>query len=159
MGTAMRRRTLISLTAVVIFLAAFVVYAQTEKDVIGTWKMDASRSSFSGARGAPNDVVIRFDQEGGLLRETIKVVNAAGESTRTMSYALDGSETVNGSGDERVKTKVLHNTDSIVIEWIDDGGLFTRTLKVSKDRRTLSIKAHDTNPDVQADDLIVLQRQ
>ena len=153
------RKALMSLMAALILPAALAVYAQTEKDVIGTWKLDVSRSSFSATRGAPDDVVIQFEQEGGFLRETIKVVNTAGETTRTINYALDGSETVNGSGDERVKTKILHNAATIVLEWIDEGGLFTRTLKISNDRRTLSIKAHDSNPDVQADDLIVLQRQ
>jgi len=103
--------------------------------------------------------VIRFEQAGGLLRETIKVVNAAGESTRTIAYALDGSETVSGSGDERVKTRILHTADAIVLQWIDDGGTFTRTLKLSNDRRVLSIKAHDANRDGQSDDLIVLERQ
>ena len=155
----MQRTIAVSLSVGLILFAALAVYAQTEKDILGTWKLNASRSNFSGPRGGPNDVVIRFEQEAGLLRETIKVVSAAGESSRTLTYALDGAETVNGSGDERVKTKILHNADTLVLEWIDEGGLFTRTLKLSNDRRTLSIKAHDSNPDVQADDLVVLQRQ
>lgn len=155
----MRRNALISLIAVVIFLAAFVVYAQPEKDVIGTWKMDASRSEFSGSRGAPNDVVIRFEREDGSLRETIKVVNAAGESMRTINYSLAGAETVNGSGDERIKTRFVRSAGAMILEWIDDGGTFTRALRISNDRRTLSIKAHDTSADEQHDDLIVLQRQ
>ncbi|HJZ82672.1 MAG TPA: hypothetical protein VKD91_20070 [Pyrinomonadaceae bacterium] len=154
----MQRTIAVSLSLGLILIASFAVYAQTEKDVIGTWKLDAQRSSFTG-RNAPNEVVIRFEQAGGLLRETIKVVNAAGESTRTIAYALDGSETVSGSGDERVKTRILHTADAIVLQWIDDGGTFTRTLKLSNDRRVLSIKAHDANRDGQSDDLIVLERQ
>ena len=147
------------LPIVLILSGAFAVAAQTEKDVIGTWKLDASRSSFSRPRSAEDVVVIRFEREGGLLRETIKVVNSGGESTRMINYALDGSETVNGSGEERVKTKMLHAADALVLQWIDEGGSFTRTLKISSDRRTLSIKTHDSNPEVQADDLVVLQRQ
>jgi hypothetical protein len=155
----MRRKILISLSAVVISLAEVVAYAQPEKDVIGTWKMDASRSEFTGNHATPNEVVIRFEREGGSLRETIKVVNAAGESTRTISYSLDGAETVNGSGDERIKTRAVRRTDAIILEWIDDGGTFTRTLKLSNDRRILSIKAHDASADGKIDDLIVLERQ
>ena len=145
--------------AFLVLFAGLAIYAQTEPDVIGSWKMDASRSNFRGPRGAPNDVMIKFERSDGMLRETIKVVNAAGESTRTINYALDGAETVNGTGEERVKAKVVRNPDTIILEWIDEGGTFTRTLKLSNDRRTLSIKAHDTSADGHADDLIVLQRQ
>jgi hypothetical protein len=148
-----------SLVTFLILVGALVVYAQPEKDLIGTWKMDASRSNFSGPRGAPNDVVITFARNESLLSETIKVVNAAGESTRTIKYALDGAETVNGAGEERVEAKVQRNGDAIILEWIDEGGTFTRMLKLSNDRRTLSIKAHDTTADGKTDDLIVLQRQ
>jgi hypothetical protein len=141
-----------------VLLAAFAAYAQSDKDLIGSWKMDASRSSFAG-RGAPSNVLISFASEDGLLRETIKVQDAAGETTRTINYSLNGAETVNGSGDERVKAKILHQGDRIVLEWNDDGGTYTRTLKLSNDARTLSIRARDTNPDAKTDDLIVLQRQ
>ena len=148
-----------ALVAFLIFAGALAVYAQPEPDLIGSWKMDASRSNFSGPRGAPSDVVIKFEHSAGLLRETIRVVNAAGESTRTINYAIDGSETVDGTGADRIKTKVIRNPDTIVLEWTDEGGTFTRTLKLSNDRRTLSIKAHDRSADSQTDDLIVLQRQ
>ena len=148
-----------SFAVFLILAGALVVYAQPDIDVIGSWKMDASRSNFSGPRGAPYDVVIKFERNGGLLRETIKVVNAAGESTRTIDYAVDGAETVNGTGEERIKTKVVRNADTIILEWIDEGGTFTRTLKLSNDRRTLNIKAHDASAASQTDDVIVLQRQ
>lgn len=142
-----------------IFVSALVVYAQPEQDLIGSWKMDASRSKFSGPRGAPSDVVIKFERSQGKLRETVKVVNAAGESTRTINYAVDGRETVDGSGEDRIKTKVIRNPETIILEWTDEGGTFTRTLKLSNDRRTLSIKAHDASSEGKTDDLIVLQRQ
>jgi hypothetical protein len=148
-----------SLVAFLILIGALAVYAQPEKEVIGTWKMDASRSNFSGPRGAPNDVLIRFERNAGMLRETIKVINAVGESTRTINYAFDGAETVNGDGEERVKAKVVRHADAIILEWIDEGGTLTRTLRLSDDRRTLSINAHDTGADGKTDDLIVLQRQ
>lgn len=148
-----------ALITFLICFGALAVDAQSEPDLIGSWKMDASRSSFSGPRGAPTDVVIRFERAERVLRETIKVVNAAGTSTRTINYAADGAETVNGTGEERVKAKLIRNANQIVLEWIDEGGTFTRALKLSNDRRTLSIKAHDRSSDSQTDDLIVLQRQ
>jgi hypothetical protein len=42
---------------------------------------------------------------------------------------------------------------------MDGGGVFTRTVTVSADGRTLTIAAHDSNPDVRADDVVVFQRQ
>src|SRR5215831_4969677 len=145
--------------AFLILVTALAVYAEPETDLIGSWKMDASRSRFSGPRGAPHDVVIKFERSDGMLRETIKVVNAAGESMRTINYSFDGAETVNGAGEERVKAKLIRNADAMVLEWTDVGGTFTRTLKISNDRRILSIKAHDAAGGNQTDDLIVLKRQ
>lgn len=143
----------------VILVVAFTTLAQPDRDVLGTWKMDASRSKFLSFRGAPRNVVIRFEREGNLLRETLQVTNSSGETTRTVSYALDGSEVVNGSGDDRIKSKVVRNGNAVVLEWIDEGGSFTRTLNLSNDRRTMTINVHDSNPDGETDDLIVLQRQ
>ena len=153
------RRILTFLIPVVLFFFALIVYAQPEKDFIGTWKMDASRSQFSNSRGVPGSVLIRFEREANLLRETITVVNSAGESTRTVNYSLDGAETVNGSGDERIKAKFVRRSDAIILEWVDNGGTFTRTLKLSNDRHILSIRAHDASAEGQTDDLIVLERQ
>jgi hypothetical protein len=39
--------------AVGILLIAAAVFAQPDKELIGTWKMDASRSKFAGSRDAP----------------------------------------------------------------------------------------------------------
>ena len=147
------------LATFVITLLAFACLAQPDKDVVGTWKMDASRSRFLSFRGAPRSVVIRFEREGDLLRETLEVMNSSGESRRTISYALDGSEITNGSGDDRIKSKVVRDGDAIVLEWIDEGGTFTRKLHLSNDRRTMTVNVHDSNPDGETDDLIVLDRQ
>ena len=148
-----------TLAAFLILVGTLAVYAQPDLDVIGSWKLDASRSNFSSPRDATADVLIKFERSDGMLRETIKAVNAAGESTRTINYAFDGSETVNGEGEERVRTRVRRTADTIILEWIDEGGAYTRTLTLSTDRRTLSIKAHDTTAGRKTDDLIVLQRQ
>lgn len=143
----------------VIMMLAVVVIAQPDKDLLGTWKMDASRSRFAGDRGAPASVVIRFYRDGELLRETLKVTNQNGETTRTVTYAVDGRELVNGAGDERITAKALFTNNTITLQWTDEGGMYTRKINLSPDRKTMSIAVHDSNPDGEADDLIVLQRQ
>ena len=145
--------------AILILLIVAAVFAQPDKDLVGTWKMDASRSKFAGSSDAPALVVIKYERVGDLLRETLNVTNAGGATTRTIDYALDGRALANGTGDDRVNSRIVRKDGVVVLEWVDDGGVFTRSLTISADRRTLTIAAHDSNPDVKADDVIVFQRQ
>ena len=149
-----------SLAAAIITLTiAAGSLAQTDKDIVGTWKMDASRSKIVSSSGAPALVVIKYERAGELLRETLSVTNAGGSTTRTINYALDGRELKNGSGDEQVVSKIVSKDGVVTLQWTDDGGVFSRTITISPDRRTMTISAHDSNPDTRADDVIVFQRQ
>jgi hypothetical protein len=120
--------------------------------------MDASRSTF-GSRDAPALVVIKYERSGEVLRETLTVTKGGGVTTRSIDYALDGHELANGAGDDRVVSQIISKDGATRLQWTDDGGVFTRTITLSADRRTMTISAHDSNPDVKSDDLIVLQRQ
>jgi hypothetical protein len=146
--------------AILILMIVAAVFAQPDKDLVGTWKMDASRSKFASSSDAPVLALIKFERVGELLRETLNVTNAAGANTRKIDYAIDGSELSNGSGDERVTSKIVKKDGSIILQWIDDGGVFTRSINISADGRTMTIAAHDSNPDLKrTDDVIVFQRQ
>ena len=145
--------------AIGMLLIAAAVFAQPDKDLIGTWKMDASRSKFVSSRDAPVLVVVKYERVGDLLRETLNVTNAAGATTRRIDYAIDGHELANGTGDDRVTSKIARKDGAVILQWTDEGGVFTRTVTVSADGRTLTIAAHDSNPDVKADDVVVFQRQ
>ena len=146
------------LSAAITIGVALSVVAQPETDVLGTWKLDASHSRFFGVSGAPGNVVIRFERDGEVLRETLTVENASGTSTRVISYAVNGADHANGAGEDRIVSKLIRDKDSLTLEWKDEGGTFTRRLKVSPDRQTLTITVHDSNPDGEPDDLIVLVR-
>ena len=121
--------------------------------------MDASRSQIVSSSGASAFFTIKYERVGDRLRETLHADNAQGSGTNAYDYALDGRELANGAGDDRVFSKLITREGSLVLQWRDDGGVFTRTLTMSADRRTLTIAAHDSNKDVNADDVIVLQRQ
>lgn len=149
-----------SLAAAIVILAIAVgVFAQPDKELVGTWKMDASRSKFVRSSGAPAIVVLKYERAGNLLRETLSVTKGEAVTTRTIDYALDGSELANGEGDDRMFSKMVTKDGLLTLQWKDDGGVFTRTVTISTDHRTMTIAAHDSNPDVEADDVIVLQRQ
>ena len=145
--------------AVAVFALAAVIPGQPDKDLVGTWKMDASRSKFAGSGDAPALVVIKYERSGEVLRETLTVTNAGGVTTRSIDYALNGHELANGAGDDRVVSQIISKDGVTRLQWTDDGGVFTRTIMLSADRRMMTISAHDSNPDVKSDDLIVLQRQ
>jgi hypothetical protein len=145
--------------AIVILTIAVGSFAQPDKDIVGTWKMDASLSSFARSSDAPAIVVIRFEREGDLLRETLTVTKAGVTTKRTIDYALDGRELTNGSGDDRISAKIVTRNGVVTLQWMDDGGVFTRMVRFSEDRRTMTIATHDSNPDTPADDVIVLRRQ
>jgi len=149
----------ILITAIVVLTIAVGSFAQADKDIVGTWKMDASRSKFVSSGGAPALVVIRYERVGDLLRETLNVTNAGGLTTRTINYALDGRDLENGAGDDRVVSKIVSKDGVTALQWTDDGGVFSRTITISADRHTITISAHDSNPDIKADDVIVFQRQ
>ena len=148
-----------SLAAIVIGAIAVISFAQPDKDLVGTWKMDAAQSKFADAAAAPTNVLIRFERQGDLLRETLSVRGRKGDSTRTLNYALDGRELVNGSGDDRITSKIKLSSHAIALEWIDEGGTYTRNISLSPDRKTMTIAVHDSNPDGESDHVIVLQRQ
>jgi hypothetical protein len=145
--------------AIVVLTIAVGSPAQPDKDLVGTWKMDASRSKFVSSSGAPALVVVKYERVGELLREVLSVTNAGGVTTRTINYALDGRELQNGSGDDQVMSKIVSKDGVVTLQWTDDGGVFARTITLSADRRTMTISAHDSNPDTRADDVIVFQRQ
>ena len=145
--------------AIVIIAIAAGSFAQPDKDLVGTWKMDASRSKFVSSSGAPALVVIKYERDGDVLRETLAVTKGGALTTRTIDYRVDGGELSNGTGDDRIFSKIITRNGGLSLQWRDDGGIFTRTVTISGDRRTMTIATHDSNPDVEADDVIVLQRQ
>jgi len=144
---------------IVILTVAAAAWSQTDKDLVGTWKMDASRSKFASSRDATAVMVIKYERVGELIRETMMVTVPAGVTTRSFDYPIDGRERANGDGEDRVNAKMIKKDGALILQWSDDGGIFTRTITISSDGRTLTIAAHDSNRDVSADDLIVFQRQ
>jgi hypothetical protein len=151
----MKRLSMAAILSLVLGVSSFGQPAE----MVGTWKMDASRSRFFGAAGAPTNVVIRYERENNLLRETLIVVNSAGAVTTRINYALDGTELVNDNEGEQIKSRLGHEQDSLSLQWLDEGGAFTRRLTFSKDYRTMTIRVHDSDPNGEPEDVIVLSKQ
>ena len=143
----------------VIASAALVAQAQTRPDLNGTWKMNPTQSRFADPDAAPKDVVIRFEQRGQTLHETLTVVSAGGKSTVSLNYALNGSVSINHVDDEEIRSTASWSGDELVLAWNDKGGTFTRRFTFSDKGRRITVNSQDTNPDGQTDDLFVFEKQ
>ena len=86
----------------VVLLVAGVVGAQIRPDFSGTWKLNADKSKF--ASEAPANVIVRFENDGRILHETLTTVRSGFKSTTKLIYNLDGGVLVNHVGDEEIKT-------------------------------------------------------
>ena len=139
--------------------ALMVVAAQTRPDLNGTWKLDRVESRFLDPDRAPKDLVVRFQQQGQVLRETLTVLNSGGKSTVSLTYALDGKENLNNVEGEKITTTAKWSGNVLVLEWRDEGGTLTRQITFADNSGTMRINVHDTNPDGEPDDLIVLGKQ
>ena len=148
--------TIVVIVAVPLFAFA---KAQTRPDLNGTWKINPAQSRFSDPDAAPKDVVLRLDQQGPTLHETLTVVNAGGKSTVSLNYALNGGVSINNVDGEEIKSTASWSGNTLVLEWRDHGGTFTRRFSFSENGRKIAVNAHDTSPDGETDDLLVFEKQ
>ena len=155
----MRPSLRIFVVGLAIASATLVVTAQTRPDLNGTWKMNPTQSRFSDPDAAPKDVVLKFEQQGQTLHETLTVVNAGGKSTVSLNYALNGSVSINHVDDEEIRSTASWSGDELVLAWSDKGGTFTRRFTFSDKGRKITVNSHDTSPEGQTDDLFIFDKQ
>ncbi len=155
----MKKLGLVVFTALFIATGAIGASGQRRLSVSGAWRVDASRSRFSAARGRYKDIFITFEQYEQSLVETLTVVGSRARTKTVVRYSLDGKETVSGTGDEQVRTKAWWNGKTLTLQWTDDGGTFTQELSVSPDKQTLTVKAHDSSQEGDSVDLLIFSRQ
>ena len=152
----------ISQLSIVVILAgplfAFAA-AQIRPDLNGTWKLNRDQSKFSDPDAAPKDVVLRFEQQGQTLHETLTVINAGGKSTVSLNYALNGGVSINNVDGEEIKSAASWSGDTLVLEWRDKGGTFTRRFAFSDKGRKITVNTHDTDADGETDELLVFEKQ
>ena len=133
--------------------------AQTRPDLNGAWKLNREQSRFSDPDAAPKDVVLRFEQRGQTLHETLIVINAGGKSTVSLNYALNGGVSINNVDGEEIKSSASWSGDTLVLEWRDKGGTFTRRFAFSDKGRKITVNTHDTDADGETDELLVFEKQ
>jgi len=144
-------------TFVLAVALAGAVGAQIRPDFSGTWKLNADRSKF--ASEAPANVIVRFENDGRILHETLTTARSGFKSTTKLNYNLDGGEIVNHVGDEEIKTIASWEGNALVLEWKDQGGTFARRFLLAKDGKSMTMKVHDSDRNIPAGDIVVLEKQ
>jgi hypothetical protein len=137
---------------------AFALEAQTRPDLNGIWKMNPTKSNF-GPRPTPQSIIVRFQQEGLILRETLTVVDSDDTSTLNFSYTMDGKESINLLDGQQVKSIASWDSDTLVIEWKDKGGTFRRRFAFSENGKVMRVEMRDSTPEGETNNLVVLERQ
>lgn len=158
-------RKLIILAALALVTAAsgvVVAGAPASDPVIGTWKLDVSKSTF--ARGPALESQTRtYSQSGQNITLVMKSMSADGkEVTTRMTYQLDGKDhpvTGNPDFDSVSGQQVDSNTASFTQK---KGGKMvgTSTRTVSKDGKTLHVKSSLTTAKGEnSESVLVLDKQ
>src|SRR2546421_7225955 len=146
-----------AVTFVLVVALAGAVGAQIRPDFSGTWKLNADRSKF--ASEAPANVIVRFENDGRILHETLTTARSGFKSTTKLIYSLDGGEIVNHVGDEEIKATAKWDGETLVLEWKDQGGTSTRRFAMAKDGKSMTMEVRDSDPNIPAGDVVVLDKQ
>ena len=134
------------------------VEAQNKPNVSGTWRMNAEKSKFQ--QGGPKAIVIKFDQQGSTLKESITITGEQGERTESFTYTLDGKEGTQQIEGEQIKSTAAWDAESLVLEFKNDEGMsFRRKITVSGDGKTMTIDVKQSSPNGTINDTVVLEKQ
>jgi hypothetical protein len=115
----MRQKTV--WTSALVLAAAVAVFAQKTPDFSGTWTLDMSKSEMpqmggmGGGRagGGMGEMTVTIKQ----TADTLTIEQKMGEMNRTVTYKLDGSESVNpGMRGGEVKSTAKWEGDKLVTE-------------------------------------------
>jgi|SRR6185437_3977293 len=146
------------LTIIASFSAAGIATAADTDPVVGTWQLDASRSTFKTGPAIKSQTRT-YSQSGNHLTLEMKTLTADGkESTTHTSYQLDGkSYPVTGTPDYDSLTgkKIDNNTTEFTLM---KGGkaVGTTNRTVSKDGKTLTTHAKITGANGQKSEFILI---
>ena len=137
----------ITTAAGIVMVLFAIAAAQFPREMVGTWKLNRDLSQTLDPSLPRRDYVLKFDLQNQKLRETLTSTTAGEETTSILLYNLDGTETVNRLNDENLTSRATWNGNTLTLEWKDQGGTYSRTLMLSHDSRTLTVKTRDSDPD------------
>ena len=152
----------VALATLMVIFWANLASAQTPDPLIGTWKLNVAKSTYSP--GPPQKGgTVKFEAAGEGIKLTADIQDADGSATHTeytgnydgKDYPLTGSAAADTVSLKRIDANTTERTDK-------KGGkvVATFTRKVSSDGKTLTVTHKGTNAQGQpVNNLIVLEKQ
>jgi hypothetical protein len=126
-------------------VAVATLSAQATDPRIGTWTLNAAKSTM--CPGPPPQRVTRTyeNRGGGEIRWTMEVVDAKGEpSHEQVTFKLDGQDYPRAVAKDTTVSQALANADTVEgIMKMDGKVTGTYTMTVSKDRKTMTFQGAD----------------
>lgn len=132
--------------------------AQDKAKWTGTWKMDSAKSQFAGG-GGPTRLTIKLELKDGAVTETMTAGNDNEERAFTAIYTTDGKESTQEVMGSSQQTTAKWEGDALVIEFKSEGRSFRRKFTLSPDGKTMTIAAHRSGEQGEADETVVLEKQ
>jgi hypothetical protein len=138
------------------------VSAQAGDPVIGTWKLDLTKSKYSPGP-PPKSLALRFEAAGEGVKLTSDGVNAEGQPTHTEYTANYDGKDYPIAGSATADTVSLKRIDASTVERTDKKGgkiVETRTRKISSDGKMLTVAFKGTDAKGQPfNNMLVFERQ
>lgn len=149
-----------SILAVALFAAS--AFGQTAPDFSGTWKVNVAKSDF-GPLPPPESRIDVIAQSASQVKDAVSSSGPDGKMDVTLTYNLDGSESVNQFRGTDVKSTAKWDGSALVIQSkLDyegqDIGLKT-TWTLGADGKTLTMATHITMAAGDADQTLILDKQ
>ena len=153
------RKVLALLTLVfTVVSSAYLVAAQNKTNVSGSWILNPAKSKFE--KGGPKNIIIKFDQKGTTLNESLTIANEQGEQTFNFNYSLDGKEAAQDLQGQGIKTVAKWEGEALIIEFKNDQGFnFLRKIVLSNDGKSLTIAVKQSNQNGLVNDTVVMDKQ
>lgn len=130
-------------------LAATAVTAADKPNFSGDWKLNIEKSTF-GPMPAPTSQVMTIEHKDPEVVSTTKQDGAEGESTITVKYKTDGTETANEIRGAQAKTVGKWEGDALVVTTkLDFQGMditLANSMKLATDGKTMNAVSKITTP-------------
>jgi hypothetical protein len=142
--------------------AAAAAFAQTKPDFTGTWKLNVAKSDFGPLPG-PDSRTDTIVQTAADFKDSIVATGAQGNQAYTITYTLDGKESINRPGGMELHSTANIEGATLVVntklKFQDNDVEVHAVWSLSPDGKTLTSANHLTSPMGEADQKFVFEKQ